>query len=391
MGEDIHNSRLRYEIGLRLLRNSSISEKNKELIEKFCEDCFSQGIKHGRMRKYIYILRKIAEWLGKDFDKAEVEDIKRVVAIIEMKDFSEWTKHDYKVSLKKFYRWLRKEKNPREIEWIKTNNPKNRRLPEELLTEEDVKRLIDAAPSLRDKALISFLYESGCRVGELASIKIKHLSIDKYGARVLLNGKTGPRRIRIIASVPYLIDWLNNHPRKDPNSYLWVSRKGRLRYEGIRTILVKTAERAGISKRVNPHMFRHSRATFLANHLTEAQLKEYFGWVQDSDMASVYVHLSGRDVDKAILKVYGIQGEEEKKDSKLKPRECMRCKEINPVTNMFCSRCSMPLDEKTLVGIVERDLERKNFDKIMEKLWEDDSFKQFFLEKIKELKEKGLF
>jgi len=79
---DIHRYWKRYEIALRLLRQSNISQRNKQLIEKFCNDCFAQGITAGRVQKYAYILRKIAEWLGKDFDKATEEDLKRVVAII---------------------------------------------------------------------------------------------------------------------------------------------------------------------------------------------------------------------------------------------------------------------------------------------------------------------
>ncbi|MBD3210268.1 hypothetical protein GF318_02700 [Candidatus Micrarchaeota archaeon] len=45
----------------------------------------------------------------------------------------------------------------------------------------------------------------------------------------------------------------------------------------------------------------------MANKLTEARMKACFGWVQGSDMAGVYVHLSGRDVDKAILGTYGME------------------------------------------------------------------------------------
>lgn len=61
----------------------------------------------------------------------------------------------------------------------------------------------------------------------------------------------------------------------------------------------KAARKTKIRKRCNPHIFRHSRATLLAQHLTEAQLKQVFGWTQSSKMASVYVHLSGRDNDDA--------------------------------------------------------------------------------------------
>ena len=296
--EDIHGYRKKYELAIRILRRSKIiSEKNKELIEKFCQECFAQGIKAGRVQKYAFTLRKIAEWLGKDFDKATEDDLKRVVAVINSSSYSEWTKYDYKRSLKRFYKWLGKEHL---ISWLKCKDLKNRKLPEEILTEEDIKKMINAAYSTRDKAIVSVLYESGCRVGEFLCMKIKNVQFDRYGAIIVVCGKTGYRRIRLVLSVPYLAEWMNMHPLKDdPDSWLWIenTRNGfrRMRYNKLRLILREIARRAGVKKKVNPHAFRHARATHLANFLTEAQMKEFFGWVQDSDMASVYVHLSGRD------------------------------------------------------------------------------------------------
>jgi hypothetical protein len=105
---------------------------------------------------------------------------------------------------------------------------------------------------------------------------------------------------------------------KDPESWLWITkynRKSRERYslmdgQSIRKLLEKISRKAGISKRVYPHLLRHSRATHLASFLTEAQMKEFFGWTQSSKMAATYVHLSGRDVDNALLKIYGLKIEE---------------------------------------------------------------------------------
>ena len=59
-----------------------------------------------------------------------------------------------------------------------------------------------------------------------------------------------------------------------------------------------------------------------------------------------FMFISGRDVDKAILKLYGIEMEESERDSELlKPKKCLRCSEINPATNKVCQRCFFPLDK----------------------------------------------
>ena len=169
---------------------------------------------------------------------------------------------------------------PEKVAWIKPrHNNRKARLPEELLTKEDIDKLVDATSSVRDKALISMLYDSGCRIGELLTIRIKHATLDSNGAVIMVDGKTGQRRVRIIHSVPRLLNWLNHHPaRTDPEAFLFVSIGSKnyskqLCYESVSNMLKEVAQKADIRKRVNPHLFRHSRATFLAKHLTEAQMK----------------------------------------------------------------------------------------------------------------------
>lgn len=93
----------------------------------------------------------------------------------------------------------------------------------DILTEEEVKKLIDSAEHSRDKAFISMLYELGARIGEIGSLHIREVTKDKYGYITDLEGKTGHRTPRIVISDPYITHWLNIHPLKNkPDSPLWV-------------------------------------------------------------------------------------------------------------------------------------------------------------------------
>lgn len=347
------------------VRRSNIVDTNKLLIENFSRYLFAEGLSLGRIIKYLIQIRKIAEGLRKPFSELTKEDILDIVQKIERrKDYTEWTKHDYKLTLKKFFKFLKgTEDYPEEVKWIRLTTHNNNQLPEELLTEDEVKLMADVARTPRDKALILVLYESGCRIGELLSIKIRNVRFDEYGAVLTVTGKTGMRRVRIIASAPALATWLDNHPFKGkPDSPLWVSigtrnRDGLLKYRAVSEVLKKVAKEAGINKRVYPHLFRHSRATKLANYLTEAQLKQHFGWVQSSDMASIYVHLSGRDVDKALLKLHGIEVNDEEREEQFNVRECLRCKAKNSPIAKFCNTCGLPLDLKTAMELEKRKKE----------------------------------
>jgi integrase/recombinase XerD len=299
---------------LESLNIAPISDTNKKLILDFVDHCFTERLGQHRILKYISVLKIIALKIQLDLNKVEKKDLFAFISELERSDKGQWLKHDYQVALKKFYKWYCKEDSPELTRWIKTTvKKKDQKLPEDMLTESDVLTLIEYAEYDRDKAIIAILWDIGARIGEIGTLNVKHLSFDEYGAIVNVRGKTGYRRVRAVWSVEYLKAWLQVHPEGyNPDAPLWVTLKSKedllepLQYAAIRMKLQRIAKKAGINKRIHPHLFRHSRATYMANYLTEAQMNVYFGWTQGSDMPGVYVHLSGRDVDDAVLKANGI-------------------------------------------------------------------------------------
>ena len=374
------------------IRKLAVCQCNRNAILDFSDHCFSEGLSPRRVLKYLYTLKTIALRFPKDFRKAMRIDIERLVRQIERSNYSEWTKHDYRVTLKKFFRWLRKtEEYPPEVKWLRSTMRNNRtKLPEEILTQEEIRAMIVAAPTVRDKAFIGALYESGCRIGEMMSLRIRHLQQHEHGFQITVEGKTGSRRLLIIACAPHITAWLNDHPtRQNPGAPVWIRadyHTKELSYGRISDILRSVAKRAGIRKAVNPHNFRHSRATHLANHLTEAQMNEYFGWVQGSDMASRYVHLSGRDINNALLKLNRIAiPEEDKQAQKFALMTCPRCSLNNPPGNKFCSRCGMVLDEDEARGLQQRSLGLGKAGEVLDVLVNDEEFRSMLDRKIMEL------
>ena len=393
---DIHDYEMQVNGALaRIKQHPNISESNKKTILRFYKRLQADSLSKPRVAYYLNRLSKIAAWIRKDFKKVSKKDIERVMRKINQMDYTEWTKKDYRVTLKKFFKWLKgiEERGvyPPEVKWINTHVSSDRQdLPHNLPNEEDVKTMISTAEHPRDKALIASLYESGCRIGELASLRIGDIHFDEYGAYMVVSGKTGSRRVRLIFSAPILASWINVHPEKNNlKAPLWVvigttkicakdvEAKSKyknnwsyaMKYAAIAKMLKKTANKAGIEKRVNPHAWRHARATFLANKLTEQQLKHLFGWGQSSTMAATYVHLSGRDVDDALLAIYGKKKkEEENAKGELTPAECPRCKENNEYNNTFCKKCGWVLDND---GALKLEKSKKEADEIINKLTKD--------------------
>jgi len=342
----------------RIKNSDKICEENKQVIFKFNDFMNANGYSKATLRNVLWALSTIAAIHSKPFQECTKDDVIRVVSEIENRYNNEKTKTALKCELKRFYRWIRNSKTyPEEVEWIKLNhNLNNRILPEEILTKEEIERMAKGANNLRDRAMVLVLYESGCRIGELLSIRIKNITFDEHGCVLMVDGKTGQRRVRIIEYTKDLLNWLDIHPlRNEPETHVWISlgknHRGLISYVEVEHILTKLGKKVEIKKKVNPHRFRHARATHLAKHLPEAIMKEHFGWNKDSKMASVYYHLSGKEVDEKLLEVL---------DKEVK--KCFKCSEINPSSYTFCKRCSSPLDIKMLMEV---DKTRKEFDEFI--------------------------
>jgi integrase/ribosomal protein S27AE len=332
---------------------SKLRPEDQKDVRRFIGDLLAQSYSPGRLNKYLATLVTISRKLDTPFTEATKDDVKRFIAWLEISDdYKPWYKHDIKVILRRYMRWLGKAET---VDWLKIKTPKNGTLPEEVLTEEEIKRLAEAAYTTRDKAFILMLYESGARIGEILPLKIKHLSFDRHGALVYLSGKTGDRKVRLVASVIALQEWLNEHPRKNnPDAYLWCKvpmpnnpkwKNQHLSYGFISRLLKELAVKAEVKKKVNPHAFRHARATFMARHLKEPEMRQFFGWGRDSEMPSIYVHLSGRDVDSSVLGIYGIKEAKKDQEPTLKVQSCPRCQEHNDPASRFCGKCGLPLNQ----------------------------------------------
>ncbi|ADC64369.1 integrase family protein [Ferroglobus placidus DSM 10642] len=343
-------------------KSSRIKKENKKLFEEFRKYLLVQGCSDAHMYKMLSHLKKILEFVDYDLKKATKSQIEDIVAWINQRKVSDETKRQYKIVLKVLFKWLNGGEYPEAVKWIKTSSKSRKdKLPEKILTEDDVKKLIDAADNPRDKALIALLWETGARISEIYNLKIGDFQDHVYGLQIVIRGKTGARRLPLIESVPYVRAWLNMHPERDnKNAPVWVNvgTKGKGKKVGYRALvkmLNEVAKKAGIDKPVNPHNFRHSRATFLANYFTEAQMCEWFGWVQGSDIPARYVHLSGRDIDAAYARIHGIKDERVPEKSKLTPINCPRCDEKNAPDARFCHRCGQALTLEAALEVEEAE------------------------------------
>ncbi len=366
--QDIYNTSKNMGKAVEKLR--TLRETDKQDILRFKDEMAANNIGTLRVLKYMVTLRKVAEALPKPFRECTTEDLKAYIGNINSNPkMAEWTKHDYRILVKRFYKWLlgNDENYPEQVKWIKSTAGMNSKiLPDELITREEAEIMAERTSHPRDRAFILMLFESGCRIGELLTLRLKNINFDSIGMIFYVTGKTGDRRVRILKYVKEMTAWLEMHPDKnDPESFLWTKNNstGPIGYSGIVKCVKEAARKAGIKKRVYCHGFRHSRASELASmSFGEANMKEHLGWVQGSDMASVYIHLSGRNVDDALLRTNGMKLDDQTELKKVTVKRCPKCDANNNALSHFCVVCSHPIDAK---GVSEIDEKRQQYDEFV--------------------------
>ncbi|RMF31714.1 MAG: hypothetical protein D6752_01610, partial [Candidatus Nitrosothermus koennekii] len=295
-------------------------DKNANSILKFVEYMQESDKSTLWIIRCIQSLLVISRILSKDFSNATKEDIKRVIEEIDNKDYSPSTITKFRRVLKYFYKVVygNNEYYPEQVAWIK-NISKDKRMEknalsyDDFLTEEEIELLIDTADTIQRKAFIAVGYETGARPEELLNIKLKDILFDRLGAKIIVRGKTGERITRVVVYVSLLKEWLNIHPYKnDREAYLWLSEATNYKFKpiGLRAaekMFTKIMRLADIKKRSRLYILRHSRATHLANRMTEAQLCSYFGWRLGTNIVQRYIHLSGINIDNTLASIAGLE------------------------------------------------------------------------------------
>lgn len=356
---DIHNYPLLYARAEAQIRNSELSQHSKDLIAQFCSACLlQQTCGKVRLIRTMGVLLLTARQLGKELDQATHEDLQTLVTrwMTRQPPYSVQTLSTYKAIIKRFYTWLNSPADfgtrasaPVLVSWITTHvrsKEKKKLQRNELLTPADVERVITVCRNPRDKALISMLWETGGRIAEIGNRQIKDAVPATVGYTLEVNGKTGVRSPLIVSSAPLLAQWLNNHPFKtDPEAPLWVRQQCTkplpVLYQALRKLIHDYFQQAGITKRVYPHLFRHSRATYVlaSGLMTEAQAKAYFGWSPNSEQLATYAHLLASDANAAILRENNLVPKQERVEE-LRAISCYRCHELNAPTNDYCTKCN---------------------------------------------------
>lgn len=406
---DIHNRKKYLDRTVEKLENSELSQHNVDLILELKEALLAEDLSTERVCRYMTSFNTLDHLIDFKLDEATKRDINRLAGQINQnkindKNYSPWTLAEFKKAILKFYKHqegiTEKKEKPEVAEKVKVNVKKNEKPktdPDELPKPSDVADMVKAAQNKRDKALIFLTWDTGARIGEILNLKWKDV---KFGEELttirIRHSKTEPRPVPIRSCVETLKDWREEHPEPELDNYVFIKlRKDdpeddhypQLAYDSARVRFSRLADQADVDCKSNPHAFRKGRATNLASQgMNQAQLCEYFGWVQGSDQAATYIRMSEKDTEKAVKRIHGMEVDEEDEET-LTPTECANCGTTNSAVRDYCKECNEIIsDQQELIKQkkeekLTKEVNQDILDSLFEEMGYSEEEKHEFMDK----------
>lgn len=292
--------------GVNLHRKSIWYEKvdcEEELRDFLIFIASEKGLAIQTIEAYERDLRSFLSCLKRE--KLSLVESSDIISFIEQmghKGYASSTRCRFLVSMKVFFRFLKREK------WIETDPthliefPKLWKLLPEIMTEEEVEQLM-RQPNLhsmigaRDRAIFEILYATGMRVSELCNLNLH--DVDERA--VCVRGKGGKERMIPIAKVAIECLDLYLAFRSDLKQFesppLFITKRGkRIGRVQVWSQMKKYARAAGIKREVSPHTLRHCFATHLLDHGADIRIIQEFLGHADISTTDQYTHLSNRQL-----------------------------------------------------------------------------------------------
>jgi len=345
--------------------NNRLTDADAALLTEFIDTRKTKaGMKVTPIRrtKLAQTLISIKQFLKCQWTDATIKNLSDCVNALNESDYKQNTRNDHVVILKTFYRWLiRKKKTMITLEQL-SDQDDGIRSPgvntetteaKDLITRDELATIIKGCKNLRDKAILATLYESAARISELSRMKWGDLEYTNDGIikATIHDEKTKRKRYApLLMAMEYLAAWRAGYTGKpSDDAYIFIDRDNKpLEYRAINYQITRAAKRAGIDKRITPHLFRKSRLTEMVREGYNESLIKELAWAnQGSQMMKTYIKLGNDDVMNEFLVKQGIKKREQKAKDNL-PQYCSFCDAKNSSISEFCHKCGQPLTKEAI-------------------------------------------
>lgn len=268
--------------------------ESEDLIRMFIEGKRSCGCSEKTVERYRYIISRFMKYINVPLKKVTVYHIRGYMMAEKDRGIAENTLAGYRDVYMSLFGWLHRESLIQTNPCANLAPVKKKKEVRKPLSNVEIERLKEACSSLRDKAIISFLMSTGCRISEVCGLNIEDIDFRTMECTVLGKGN----KERTVYLDPVALLHLNAYLEKDERKEgpLFAG-KGNIRLQpgGVRCMLKKVAARAGVEN-VHPHRFRRTLATGLINRGMAIQEVARILGHEKIDTTMKYVYINDRDV-----------------------------------------------------------------------------------------------
>jgi site-specific recombinase XerD len=365
------------------------TEEQRKRFEDFVEERFANYSNPvNTILLYLAVLNHVVEQVKKPFSDMTVEDL--IPILQEWQENSPATTHGWRSKLRAFFRWESDDKHDPRAEKIRAGTYVSPIKLDDLLTENEIKRLRQAAKdNPRDLAMLDFHILWGPRPAESAGLNVGHVQIveNRYIIVNIPETKTTARPVPLpLAKVSFVQDpvfldsalnayvsmmkYLDVHPGypHEPDTPLWYDMNNgyekRLTSVGVTAVFKRLGKAAQLKRSVTSYVLRRTAFNRFKGADRE-KLNAGFGWKPGSRMSTtVYNKLRPQDVLGTLIK-----------DESAEPRNvytCSQCQKENPEDQTFCVWCGAPLVELPAAATLEQfhadSKTQKEFGEMKEKM-----------------------
>ncbi|MEX0981137.1 MAG: site-specific tyrosine recombinase/integron integrase [Bacteroidales bacterium] len=269
-----------------------LSEEEIVLLQKFERELnFRNRSKRTETSYLDYTKRFIRYFQGRNFQEISNLEIQEYLNdIILRMGYSYSTLNIHISAIRSFYNLVYRVR----LENIDIPRPKAAKELPKVLSMEELQRMIERSMNNKHKLIITLLYSTGMRRAEILSVKVT--DIDMESGTIRIHGKGNKERTAYISKNLHklLREYLKGYT---PIDYLLEGQTGQ-QYSGtsIEKVIKKSATRAGITKRVTPHMLRHSFATHLITKGAALPYVQKLLGHSNVKTTMIYTHIADNDL-----------------------------------------------------------------------------------------------